>query len=124
MELKKMRIDVTTDASGNATIYGNSIMGILQAVQIVQGTLADGAADITIKAESAGLEQTVLALTNVADSAIYYPRVVGNKPGDGTELKADGYYVSGLMLLAGRVKVVVAQGGNKTSGAVILYYWE
>jgi len=123
MELTKKRIDITTATDGSATVYSDAILGVVHAVQIDIGTLAN-TVDLTITCDASGLSQTLLALSNVSASAIYYPRVPGNKPADGTALNDTGYYVDASIIAGGRVKVVAAQGGNAKSGGVIVYYWE
>ena len=109
--------------SGTDTVPVN---GRLIAVELVLGTLASGAADVTVSVTRtpSGVDSTLLTLTDVAANALYYPRhqVHGNT---GTALTLDGTRIMATWpLVCGLVKCVVAQGGNAGAGTVIVYVEE
>lgn len=106
-------VALTTDAAGNATAYTTgSVNGLLIAAYIDKGTLA-ATVDITITEEDTAA--AILTLTNVSASARYMPRVPSHD--------AVGVATGALDAapVTGRVKVVVAQGGNVATGTLYLY---
>lgn len=109
------RIELTTDGSGAVTAYSEAANGFLYAVQLVDGTLDDGV-DITLTAEHADLSIPLLVAADWNTDKMVYPRVLQNLNTDGTALTTHC-----MPLVAGRVKAVVAQGGNAKTGAVVLY---
>lgn len=113
--MRSVRINLTTDASGDVTAYGDSAVGLLYAVQLVDGTLDDGV-DITLTCENADLAIPLLVSADWNTDKMVYPRVLQNLNTDGTALTTHT-----MPLVFGRVKAVVAQGGNAKTGAVILY---
>jgi hypothetical protein len=111
------RINLTTDASGDVTGYSDSVAGggFLYAVQLVDGTFDDGV-DITLTAEHADLSIPLLVAADWNTDKMVYPRVLQNLNTDGTALTTHT-----MPLVVGRIKAVVAQGGNAKTGAVICY---
>lgn len=111
-------IPVTTDSGGAASeTKATDVNGFIYAIDLKLGTLASGAADVTVSVTNTpdGVDRTLLTLTNVAANARYFPRELedDNAGADATNR---------LMNLAvGRLKVVVAQGGDTKSGAVTVY---
>ena len=125
MKLQEYLIEITSDASGDSVDTSEgSIFGLLFAVDIVDGTLADDF-DITLTyASQQGVTKTLLTLTDLTADATYYPReqVHGNT---GSGLTYDGTRLLETMpLVAGTVTATTADGGNAKSGAVILYVLE
>jgi hypothetical protein len=111
------RINLTTDASGDVTAYSDGVPGggFLYAVQLIDGNLADGV-DITLTAEHADLSIPLYVKADFNTDQIVYPRVLQALNTDGTALTTHT-----MPLIVGRVKAVVAQGGNVTTGAIVLY---
>ena len=116
--LEVAKVDIETDASGDATVYlthgiNRRPRGMLYALRYVPGTLAAGA-DLTITGESS--EIPVLTVANAGTSDVFwYPRAILNEVADG----AAGVSGSELIpIVDERIKVVVAQGGNATSGSM------
>ena len=103
-------IAATTNASGDVTAYSDTIVtGEVMYVAYVKNNYDNGV-DFTITGET-----TTLSLwtdTDVNASEVVRPLVAGNLNTDGSALTA---YAS-PMLLAERIKIVVAQGGNAKSG--------
>src|SRR5258706_6596742 len=116
--MKRIRVSpITTDASGNASVLQStgSVLGLLYAVQLVDGTFDDGV-DVTITAEQGELSIPLFAMSNFNVDLMKFPRVSENSATDGTDLTS-----ACMPLVAGNIKVVIAQGGNVKTGAVILY---
>ena len=87
------------------------------AVQTIDGTLDDGV-DITVTSETAdSLNIPILTKANFNTDGIYYPRTVANQVSDGAASTV--YDVKPLA--SGRIKMVLAQGGNAKSGGCIVY---
>lgn len=122
MALRKYKFGITTAADGTATVTGPSVLGELYAVQVLIGTLTNGAADITLATVNSDAAATLLTLTNITANALYYPRhLVHGETGTALTGTAGGDRCEPL--LCGNIRVTVAGGGNATSGAVIVF-WE
>ena len=113
-----VRLYGTTDASGDLTVYSNeAYSGEVYAVQTIDGTLDDGV-DITVTSETAdSLNIPILTKANFNTDGIYYVRTVANQVSDGAASTV--YDVKPLA--SGRIKMVLAQGGNAKSGGCIVY---
>jgi hypothetical protein len=113
--MRREILNVTTDASGDGSATGSAVFGTLYAMQLVDGTFDDGV-DITVTTEQGDLSVSQLVKADFNTDSIYYPRVLQNLNTDGTALTTHCE-----PLVVGRVKVVVAQGGNVKSGSFIFY---
>jgi hypothetical protein len=116
--LYKTTATITTDGSGDATVYlGSIIRGWIESIKYLPGTIATGA-DLTITVDSAGTP--VLTKANAGTSNLFfYPRALGSKVADGS----DGSEPTELIpVFEDRVKVVVAQGGDTKAGSIELIY--
>ena len=113
-----VRLYGTTDASGDLTVYSNeAYSGEVYAVQTIDGTLEDGV-DITVTSETAdSLNIPILTKANFNTDGIYYVRTVANQVSDGAASTV--YDVKPLA--SGRIKMVLAQGGNAKSGGCIVH---
>ena len=116
--MKVIRIPVTTATDGSATAYGETAVGAVYAVQLVDGDLADGV-DVTITSELDGLSSSILTKADFNTDQIVYPRVLQALNTDGTALTTHCE-----PLTCGRIKVVLAQGGAVKTGAVNVYVRE
>lgn len=116
--MRTVRIDVTTNTAGAATGYGESAVGLVYAVQLVDGDLADGV-DVTLTAEHADLSIPILVKADFNSDQMVYPRVLEALNTDGTALATHA-----MPVCFGRAKVVLAQGGAVKTGAVVLYLLE
>lgn len=114
----KRTISLTTDASGNATEYASSALGVLYAVQLVDGTFDDGV-DLTLTSEAENLSIALLTIADWNTDRILYPRVLEALNTDGSALTSHCHPV-----ISGRIKAVIAQGGNVKTGSVVLYIAE
>jgi len=107
-------VSVTVDASGDAIEYSDNVNGLLSQIVYVKSDFADGV-DFTITAEKTG--ETLWSETNVNASAVRAPRQATHAT-DGTAslYAATGEPVEAKIAVDGRIKIVVASGGNATSG--------
>lgn len=101
-------VAVTTAADGSATAYSGEINGLLAQISYVKTDFADGV-DFTITSEATG--ETLWAESNVNASATRAPRQFTHTTAGVASAAADG-----AIAIAGRVKIVVASGGNVKTG--------
>lgn len=121
MALTRHVISPLTDASGDATAYGEyPLAGYVHAIRYIADGVAPFAStvDITITGETSGVP--VLTVTNQSGSATWYPRAATVSTANAAALyAASGTAVNDRIALAGeRLKVVVAQGGAAKTGAL------
>lgn len=121
--LTEINIPISTTGGAQTTNAKRTVLGKLCAVKFKLGTLASGAADVTISYTNSpdAVDVTLLTLTNVAANAVYYPRhqVHSNA---GAALTLDGTRIAyDKPLVAGLIKVVVAQASGAQTGNVICY---
>lgn len=113
--MKTARLTVTTDASGDGSDITNAVLGLLYAVQLVDGNFDDGV-DITLTAEQGDLSIPLLVQANFNSDQMVYPRVLESLNTDGTALATHA-----MPIVVGRPKALVAAGGNVKTGTFILY---
>ena len=117
MAIRRFAVAVTTAADGSFTGYTPPFAGRLLAL-FITGTL-DVGTDWTITEEDTGA--ALATLTNVS-SGRYQPRgATHGITGAASLYAAAGTAVEDTIPVMGRVKVVVAQGGNATSGTLHVY---
>lgn len=117
--IQRFVVNVTTDGSGDATVYSPVLTGKLSQIRYVKdGTtpFTDGV-DFTITAEATG--ETLWSESNVNASATRAPRqATHGTDGVASLHAAGGTAVQDKIALAkDRVKIVVAQGGSAKLGA-------
>lgn len=115
MAIRRFQVDVTVDASGDATAYTPKLSGKLVSIRYAKDDFADGV-DFTITAETSG--ETIWTETNVNASKSCYPRAATASTAGAASLYASGGTAVNDKIGLGndRVKIVVASGGNATSG--------
>jgi hypothetical protein len=112
------KLDLTTAADGSATTQAADVyIGLLYAVQLVDGTFDDGV-DLTLTCEQGDLSIPLLTKADWNTDQMVYPRVLEALNTDGTALTTHT-----MPILSGKPKAVIAQGGNVKTGAVILYIY-
>jgi len=118
--MKAIRLEVTTDGSGDGTTLSDVVAGggIVYTVQCVDGDFADGV-DLTLTAETGEVSIAILTAANFNSDRVYYPRVLENLNTDATDLFTHTY-----PLAVGRLKAVVAAGGDTKTGAFVVYISE
>lgn len=107
-------VPVTVDASGDATVYSNALSGYLEQIRYVKTDFADGV-DFTITGDTTGA--TLWDEDNVNASVTVAPR----QPTQTTAGVAINYAATfpvhdRIAIGNERIKIVVANGGNATSG--------
>jgi hypothetical protein len=117
--MRKIKVTVTTDGSGDATAYSPRVAGKVHSVSYVKpgaASYADGV-DFTITSEATG--QTIWAESNVNATAHRAPRqATHGTDGVASLFAAGGTAVQAPVALASdRIKIVVAQGGAAKVGA-------
>lgn len=113
--LKKEAVAFTTDGSGDATVYSNAVNGFLQAVHYDYGD-ADTGADFTITDETTGI--ALLTITNGGTSdLVWYPHI-GGHPVANTGAGTNSTVRLVPNPVVGRIKVVVASGGDTKTGTL------
>jgi hypothetical protein len=104
---------VTTDASGDATAYTEVVNGLLAQIRYVKDSFDNGST-ITITSDETG--ETLWTEANVNASATRAPRQATHSTA-GVAATYDGTRAAlELIAVTGRIKIVVAAGGNAKSG--------
>jgi len=117
--MREIILAVSVDGSGDGTTTTTeSVLGIVYAVQLVDGDFADGV-DITLTCEQGDLSIPVLVKANFNSDQMVYPRVAEALNTDGSALATYAY-----PLANGYLKAVVAQGGVSKSGTFRVYVLE
>ena len=114
--VQRLVVEVTVDASGDATTYSPAIQfGLLQQIHYVKDDFANGV-DFVITSEATG--QILWDEDNVNASATRAPRqATHDTVGVASLYAAGGEPVEDKIALANdRIKIVIAQGGVSTSG--------
>lgn len=113
-----VRADITTDASGNATVNlvhgaNRNPNGFLIALKYTPGTIATGA-DLTITGASSGIP--IMTKENAGTAVVwYYPRALLNAVADGAVATNPSELIP---IKDEAIKVVVAEGGNGGVGSI------
>lgn len=117
MAVRRFVIPITVDASGDAEVYSPPIYGHLVSVRYIKDDFADGV-DFTLTTETTG--ETLWTEESVNASATRHPRAATHSTAGAAALyAAGGAAVNGLIAIGGdRIKIVVADGGNATSGTL------
>ena len=121
MGITNYRLDVTTDASGAATVYSEGgVKGLVEQIRYTPDAgspLATGS-DIVLSEENTGLP--IVTKANIGTSAFTLaPRQPTHLNSDGSAAlyaAAGAAVLSRIALTGGRIKLVVAEGGNTLSG--------
>lgn len=123
MAVRRHTIDITTDGSGNATVYSPIVSGIIQQIAYVKdggaNPFANGV-DFTITLEATG--ENVWTQADVNASAVVAPRQPTHSQAGVAALYAAGG--TGVFAAIGvsrdRVKFAIAQGGATKVGRFYL----
>lgn len=119
--MKQVRLDFTTDTSGDATTKGAVVPGgcVVWAVDYVPTTIDTGAT-VTVTDELLGASFTIWVKASAGTSTIRkYPRVLEQLNTDGSDLSTYTFPA-----VFGAPKVVIASGGASKTGYVILHLVE
>lgn len=115
MAIRRFVVPVTVDAAGDAEVFSPVLSGQVISVRYVKDDFANGV-DVAITVEGSGA--TVWAEENVNASTSRYPRTGLHSTTGAAALYADtGTAVNGRISVSqDRLKLVIAAGGNETSG--------
>jgi hypothetical protein len=114
MAMHSKAYSITTAADGSATLSITQFYGVIEAIAVRLGSL--DTPDVTITdGLSAG---SVLAVSGLATDKRYHPRVLAQD--DSGANITDNYTRPAI---SGQLKIVIAGGGNKKTGSVIVV-WE
>jgi len=116
MTTRRFVVNVTTAADGSFTGYTPFLSGALCAIHYIKTDFADGV-DFTITAEATG--ETLWTEADVNAAKVCMPRgATHSNAGVASLYAAGGTAVQDLIRLSrDRVKIVIAAGGNVTTGA-------
>lgn len=117
--MRRVKVTVTTDGSGDATAYTPQLSGEIYGISYVKpgsGSYTDGV-DFTITNETTG--QDIWVETNVNATAHRAPRQpVHSQAGVAALYASGGTAVTAPLAIAqSRIKIVVASGGASKTGA-------
>jgi hypothetical protein len=120
--IKKSVLKWTTNGSGAATVVGTeSVVGVLRAIVYLPATTATGAT-VTVTSEGP-ISKPLLTKANAGvANTVFYPRDIQHAVADGAALTATAGGDRTMPLVDGHFKVVIASGGNATSGSLLAYY--
>lgn len=116
--MRKFKVTVTTDGSGDATAYSPRVAGKVVAISYVKpgaASYTDGV-DFTVTSEATG--ETIWAQANVNATTHVKPRAATHTTA-GVAATLDGTVAAldAVALANDRIKIVVAQGGATKVGA-------
>jgi hypothetical protein len=113
MHVQTFSVAATTDASGDATVYLGPMNAMLSHMRYVKTDFADGV-DFTITDEATGA--TIWTESNVNASATRAPRMATHTTAGVASVYAAADGVLAPIPVSGRIKIVVASGGNAKTG--------
>lgn len=119
MTIRRFSVPVTTDGSGNATVYSPYLSGYLHTIEYVKTDFTDGV-DFTITSEATG--ETIWTQSDVNASAVKAPRQATHSTVGVAALYASGGVAVNDRIALGRdrVKIVIGSGGAAHTGTFIL----
>lgn len=115
MTIRRFTVPATLSSGGAAELYTPDLYGELVSIRYVKGNFAD-TVDFVITANSTG--ETLWSEENVTASKSCYPRAATHSTAGAAALYASGgVAVLDRVALGGdKVKIVIANGGNATTG--------
>jgi hypothetical protein len=115
MTVRKFTVAVTTASDGSFTGYTPYFSGKIHAIHYVKTNFTDGV-DFTITADSTG--ETIWTESNVNAAKVCLPRAATHSTSGVAALYASGGTAVNDLIALGRdrVKIVIASGGNATTG--------
>ena len=120
--MRKITLSATTDASGDATVNSTqNIMGKVYAILYSPGTIATGAT-ITITSQGHFAKPLLTKASAGTADTLYYPRDLVHAVADGAALTGTSGGDRVQPLINGCLRLVVASGGNVTTGSITVYY--
>lgn len=121
--MKPVPVPLTTDTAGAGTVLGPAVYGKLYAIEYSPGSLAAGT-DLTVTCEGTG-SKPLLTKADAGTAVVwFYPRDLVHGVADGAALTGTSGGDRCLPLLAGRLKIVLAQGGGVTTNGKLTFHIE
>jgi hypothetical protein len=119
MAIRRFNVDVTCASDGSATVYTPYLSGYINAIEYLKTNFTDGV-DFTITAEATG--ETIWTETNVNAAKVCLPRAATHTTAGVAALYASGgvAVLDRIALGRDRVKIVIASGGNATTGEFVV----
>lgn len=115
---RKFTVPATVAAGGGGTFYTPWLSGRLESIQYVKDDFADGV-DFTITADETG--ENIWTDTNINASETVRPRAATHTTAGVAAIYAAAAPVNDRIALGrDRVKIVIAAGGNATSGTFVV----
>jgi hypothetical protein len=125
--MRKQVFSWTTDASGDATVGQSTssaqatVFGLLRAIAYLPGT-TDTGATVTVTCVGNITSTLLTKATAGTSNVMFYPRIVQNGNTDGAALTGTAGGDRTQILMEGKIKVVIASGGNGGAGSLVVYY--
>ena len=120
--MKSINLNLTTAADGSATATSPEwALGELVAVVYKPGNLDTGAT-VAVTCEGPVTKPVLTKASAGTANTVYYPRDLVHAVADGAALTGTAGGDRTAPILDGKIKVVIASGGNVKSGSVLLYY--
>ena len=121
--LKWVKLYGTTAVGGALTVTAETaVRGLLHAVEWIDGAFVDGVdAVLSVVRDDNAPDYVLLTLTNADADAVYYPRVIIHSEA-GAALTGTSGGDRAKPVINGRLKLVVADGGDAKAGGCIVYY--
>jgi hypothetical protein len=115
-KIRRFKINVTTASDGSFTGYTPYLSGKICQIEYVKTNFTDGV-DFTITSEATGA--TIWTEANVNAAKVCAPRIATHSNAGVAALYASGGTAVNDKIALGRdrVKIVIASGGNATTGA-------
>ena len=127
--MKRQLFPITTAADGSATVgqsqttAQSAIIGKLEAIKYMPGTIATGATVTVTCVAGDGSEKPLLTQANAGTANLWkYPRDLVHGVTDGAALTGTNGGDRTCPLVDGQIKIVIASGGNGGVGSVTVYY--
>lgn len=99
------------DSSGAASVTISGVTGRIVAVRLILGTLASGAADVSVTESNQGA--TLFSVTNAAGNSIQRRRWVVQDSSN-----VDTSFYESILVVDATLTITVAQGGNGGAGTI------
>jgi hypothetical protein len=111
--------------SSTSTVTGQPASGayLLEAVEWIDGTLADGVDFVLSSINPSGVDRILLDVDDANNDAWYQPRIYGNNPATGATW-ANGADVTAAytqLVVTGTLKLAVTSGGDDKTGKCLVY---
>ena len=121
--LKWVKLYGTTAVGGALTVTAETaVRGLLHAVEWIDGAFVDGVdAVLSVVRDDNAPDYVLLTLTDANVDAVYYPRVIIHSEA-GAALTGTSGGDRAMPIINGRLKLVVADGGDAKAGGCIVYY--